>query len=153
MFGPWYAKSGLRFRCTRCGACCRRPGTVSLTAAEADRIAARIVGEGATASSLAGELWLENVDGSWLIDVPDDAACPLLGPTGCTVHDIKPMQCATYPFWPEIVKSRRTWREEAPWCEGIRDDGDVYDAPAIADLLAESARTREGDGEGGAGAS
>ena len=143
MFRRWYEKDGLRFRCTQCGACCRRPGTVHLTRAEGDRIAERIVGLGATADTLAGEMWLESADGSLVIDVPDDAACPLLGAAGCTVHDIKPMQCATYPFWPEIVRSRRAWRDEKPWCEGIRDDGDVYDRAAIADLLAEGARTRE----------
>lgn len=141
---PWYARDGLRFRCTACGACCRRPGEVHLSVEEANRIAARILGDDASAASLLGELWVETPEGGLRIDVDDGEACPLLGEDDrCSVHDIKPLQCATYPFWNEVVASRWTWRREAFACEGIRDDGDRYAASAVADLVAGHGRTRD----------
>jgi Fe-S-cluster containining protein len=147
----WYAETGVTFGCTRCGACCKRPGFVFLTPFEADRIAERLVGQGATAAALMGELWVEDEDGLLVIDVPERATCPLLGEDGCTVHDIKPMQCATYPFWPEIMKSRKAWKYEAKRCEGIHPgpvrpdastEADTYSGEAVDAILAMRARTR-----------
>ncbi len=117
-----------------------------LSVEEGDRIAARIVGDGATAAALLGELWVETPEGTLRIDVEDGDACPLLGDDErCSVHDIKPLQCASYPFWSEVVASRWTWRREAFACEGIRDDGDLYAGSAVADLVAGHGRTRGDD--------
>ena len=92
----WFEEEGLRFRCTQCGDCCKRPGFVFLTPFDAHRIAKRLLGEEAVAESLAGELWVQEADGTFRIDVTVDAVCPLLGEEGaCKVHDIKPIQCAT----------------------------------------------------------
>lgn len=41
------------------------------------------------------------------------------GLTRCTVHRERPTQCRTWPFWPENLKSRRTWRQAGRNCEGI----------------------------------
>lgn len=142
---PWYARHGLKFRCTLCGECCRRPGTVHMTKSEGTTIAGRLEGPGATWESLLGELWVEDLDGSLKVDVPDDQACPLLGDDGqCVVHDVKPMQCATYPFWPEILQHKKEWKAERKYCEGIdAARADRYSAEEIADLLMDQARTRE----------
>ena len=146
---PWFDK-GLRFRCTACGECCKRPGFVSLTPLEGHRIAKRILGDDATAQSLMGRLWELDPDGTLRIDVGDNAPCPLLGDDDqCTVHDIKPMQCATYPFWPEIVGNEASWLLEQQFCEGVAQ-GDSYTIPEIQDLLRECGRTRaEGGPEKG----
>jgi len=32
---------------------------------------------------------------------------------------VRPQQCRTYPFWPEIVETRGAWQEEARRCEGM----------------------------------
>jgi Fe-S-cluster containining protein len=138
----WYARSGLRFACTRCGACCKRPGFVYLTRVEGDRIAERLQGPDANADTLLGELWVEDEDGLLVIDVPEEAACPLLGPNGCTVHDIKPMQCASYPFWPEILGSERKWKAEKKYCEGINDAAETYSADDVLSILSLRRRTR-----------
>lgn len=44
---------------------------------------------------------------------------PESGMTRCSVHRERPMQCRTWPFWPENLKSARTWRTAARECEGI----------------------------------
>lgn len=137
---PWYVRrGGLKFRCTQCGLCCKQPGFVAVTREEAAKIAPR-VREGATVKSLEGVLWnWDDQQGAWMIDVPEGSACPLLGEQGCTVHDIKPEQCATYPFWSENIASLIDWAEEGKRCEGIRDDGDLY-TPELIDVILQGKR-------------
>jgi uncharacterized protein len=38
---------------------------------------------------------------------------------GCTIHAVNPVQCRLYPFWPELVESRKEWTAEARRCPGI----------------------------------
>jgi Fe-S-cluster containining protein len=140
----WVPTEGLAFRCTGCGECCRRPGWVLLTRLEADRIAERLAGEGATAETLLGELWLQEADDLFAINVGEKEPCALLDPQGrCTVHDIKPMQCATYPFWPEILGKRRAWTYEKRRCEGIEHiESERYTAADIVEICRMRATTR-----------
>ncbi|MFT6398517.1 MAG: Fe-S-cluster containining protein [Bradymonadia bacterium] len=53
----------------------------------------------------------------------------------CSVHEFKPLQCKTYPFWPEVLHSPRSWKAEQKYCEGISEDGDHYDLLGIARIL------------------
>lgn len=140
----WYAlRGGLNFRCTQCGKCCKAPGYVVVLPEEADAIAARYR-PGANAFDLVGELWnWELAFNAWLIEVDDGESCPLLGPEGCTVHDVKPRQCATYPFWPENIESPTTWGEEGIRCEGIDPDGDLYTPDLIALISGDRELTKE----------
>jgi uncharacterized protein len=139
----WYHRRGLRFACTKCNRCCERAGDVLFQASEAAAVAERLLGPGASASVLEGTLWSAEYDGSWRIEVPEGGGCALLGPSGCSVHDIKPVQCATYPFWPEILANRHLWRYEARACEGISEDGHWYDGPRIDAILSARSRTQE----------
>ncbi len=41
------------------------------------------------------------------------------GLSGCRVHQSRPQQCKTWPFWPSNLKSRRHWHKAGPNCEGI----------------------------------
>ena len=62
----------------------------------------------------------------------------------CGAYEVRPVQCATYPFWPSFLESRSAWAEEARvpddmpgrhWteedggCEGI-DHADAATVPA-----------------------
>lgn len=136
----WYEyRGGLNFRCTQCGKCCKTPGYVAVQPEEANAIAARYR-EGADAFDLAGDLWNWELGyNAWLIHVEEGESCPLLGPDGCTVHDIKPRQCATYPFWDEVLESPTAWAEESLRCEGIDPEGDIY-TPDLIDIIAREKR-------------
>lgn len=92
-------------------------------------------GEGATPEAFAGELWLESADGEFVASVPRGGACPFLRDRRCSIHAIRPSQCRTYPFWPEILESRGSWEVERRYCEGMSDDGDFYDLRVIARVL------------------
>ena len=37
----------------------------------------------------------------------------------CSVFAARPEQCRTYPFWPEITRSKRAWNAEAKQCPGM----------------------------------
>lgn len=37
----------------------------------------------------------------------------------CSIYEVRPTQCRTYPYWPSVMESQKTWNEEKPLCEGI----------------------------------
>ena len=51
--------------------------------------------------------------------MPRHAQCEFLAEGGCSIHAVKPTQCRTFPFWPELVETRRAWHETGAWCPGI----------------------------------
>ena len=38
----------------------------------------------------------------------------------CKIHRAKPVQCRTYPFWPEFLASPFEWKAEGARCRGDR---------------------------------
>ncbi|WP_422480607.1 YkgJ family cysteine cluster protein [Pleomorphochaeta sp. DL1XJH-081] len=49
----------------------------------------------------------------------DNHDCVFLASHGCSVYEVRPVQCATYPFWNTIIQDRQSWEREASWCPGI----------------------------------
>lgn len=41
------------------------------------------------------------------------------GKTWCVAHQSRPLQCRTWPFWPDNLRSQRSWKKAARECEGI----------------------------------
>lgn len=41
------------------------------------------------------------------------------GLTLCRAHGSRPTQCRTWPFWPENLRNRDSWRRAGENCEGI----------------------------------
>lgn len=140
----WYtAQGGVHFKCTQCGACCSREGSVLVYRDEAKRIAPRYR-PGAKPADLAGGLWTWNdFYDSWMIEIRKGGKCPFLINDKCTIHDIKPRQCATYPFWDEVVDTEETWREEALLCEGINNEEKLYPPDLIEMIKREQQSTYE----------
>ena len=54
---------------------------------------------------------------------PRRSQCHFLTAGGCSVHPVKPVQCRTYPFWPELVEDQAAWQAEAQRCPGIGKGG------------------------------
>ncbi len=51
---------------------------------------------------------------SWMCLKRTNGACIFLTPSGsCSIYDVRPVQCSTYPFWPSLLKSKETWNEES----------------------------------------
>lgn len=112
---PLLNRRSFRFECTRCGACCRRPGFVYLGEREPERIAEHLR---LPLEQFERRFLSRHEDGSWMIEV-GEGGCPLLDGDLCSVDAVKPGQCRAYPFWEELVHDRRAWRKEAAFCEGI----------------------------------
>ena len=101
-------------------------------------------------AAISGTPLADKADSIWrasgadeVIDVPADQACPLLGPEGCTIQAVKPAQCRTYPFWPELLQSRGAWESEKGRCEGIDLGPNHYAYADIFELLSGRKDTRE----------
>lgn len=122
---PWY-KEGLSFECTQCGACCTgSPGYVWISDEEIEDMASFL--------QLTIEQFIKKYTRSIygrraLLEHPKTYDCVFLKDNTCTLYTSRPKQCRTYPWWPEIVASKKAWLEEAKRCEGINRK----DAPTVA---------------------
>jgi len=51
--------------------------------------------------------------------MPHEGRCHFLRDYGCSIHPAKPTQCRIFPFWPELVQSKREWNKTAGYCPGM----------------------------------
>ncbi len=114
----YYRTGSLRFECTGCGACCSGVGDrhVFLAPGEARAIAGEL---GITLAWFRRRYLTRTADGDPVLRMRGGACTFLRADGRCAVYAARPLQCRTYPFWPEVVNSRRAWRREAARCEGI----------------------------------
>ncbi|MBC7927226.1 MAG: YkgJ family cysteine cluster protein [Bryobacteraceae bacterium] len=112
---------GFRFECQPgCVKCCDRRGYVYITENDLLRIAAFL---GMTPAAFEAK-YVYRTTRQIRLRKPRHSECHFLrtdvtGRGGCDVHSVKPVQCRTYPFWPELVESRDLWELEACKCPGI----------------------------------
>ncbi|MBN1808762.1 MAG: YkgJ family cysteine cluster protein [Planctomycetes bacterium] len=133
---PWY-KDGLRFSCKQCGACCSgKPGYVWVNDAEITGIAARL---GLSREDFRDK-YLKLTYRGYSLTEKANYDCILLENGKCLVYDIRPRQCRTWPFWPENLRSRGHWDEEARGCPGM-NEGMHFPLSEIEDILAGRSET------------
>jgi Fe-S-cluster containining protein len=111
----YFFDAGIRFQCERCGACCTgEPGTIFVTRDEIVSLAAHV--------NLAVDdfirRYLYPFEDSYSIGEHADGRC-LFFENGCTVYDLRPHQCRTFPFWFSNLRSESRWREIRKECPGI----------------------------------
>jgi Fe-S-cluster containining protein len=115
----FFERQTLHFSCTACGKCCATAGEyyVFLAAGEAEAIRAQL----GLSSSWFRRRYLARLEtGELVLAAGKDERCVFLDSNGrCSIYPVRPLQCRTYPFWPELVGSRRAWQREAVRCEGI----------------------------------
>ncbi|HXE62301.1 MAG TPA: YkgJ family cysteine cluster protein [Bryobacteraceae bacterium] len=106
----------LRFECqSGCIKCCEQQGFVYLTEDDLTRLAAFV-----KMSPRAFERrYVYRTKHLRRLRVPRHAQCIFLKSDGCSVHPAKPLQCRTFPFWPELVDDKREWLKTGHWCPGI----------------------------------
>ncbi len=138
MTGEWFdipdpdtGEVGLRFACTMCGNCCSGPpGYVLVSDAECDALAVRLgVGRAAFIDrytemtshgrSLVEREGLRGFDCVFL----DRERVP--GRAVCGVYEDRPAQCRSWPFWPQLLRSRDDWIRARGTCPGI-DTGRLH---------------------------
>jgi len=111
----------LQFQCQPgCIQCCDRHGFVYITEADLGRMAAFL---GITEAEFEAK-YVYRTAHQIRLRKPRASQCHFLkkndaGRGSCSVHPVKPVQCRTYPFWPELVEYRDVWQHEAKKCPGI----------------------------------
>lgn len=134
--GPWF-QTGLRFTCTRCGACCTGvPGYVWVTEEELERIAEYIGLDVAetrrrfTRTIRRRRTLTEQPNGDCVFYDRETRAC--------TIYPVRPVQCQTWPFWPNNVSTPQAWAETCQTCPGA-GRGRLY---TVEEILEASKKTR-----------
>lgn len=129
---PWFAE-GLRFECQRCGGCCRgEPGYVWVTGTDIERMAAAL---GLSPEQFARAHTRRVGLRRSLKELPG-GDCVMWGGArrGCIVYEVRPIQCKTFPFWPEHVRSQEAWDRLAAACPGL-NKGRRYSRSEVSDRL------------------
>ena len=131
---PWYA-DGLHFECQPdCAACCTNHDDYSyvyLDDGEDRRIAEHL------------ELTLRQFrktyttrDDGWIVLKMDQPDCPFLDGARCGIYPVRPVQCSTFPFWRENLRSPGAWKRLREFCPGI-GAGEEHSLPVIQTRLAQ----------------
>lgn len=138
---PWYV-DGLAFECTCCGNCCTGPeGAVWFDEAEGKAMAEHLGMEhkeflAAYARKINGHRSLRERETEHGFDCVflDRETEP--GKAFCSIYEVRPVQCRTWPFWPEVIRSRAAWdrtRKATP-CPGM-GKGQVISVEEIVSRL------------------
>ena len=150
---PWYAEDGLRFTCSQCGNCCSgSPGYVHFTNDEGTRMANRL---GISVQAFYDRYTFEQ-DGLILLkEIPSSSGldCILLdrdedGKGVCSVYADRPMQCKTWPFWPENLVTEAAWEDAkaSTPCAGM-NTGDHHNLDLISSISEQDAKATTQIGE------
>jgi Fe-S-cluster containining protein len=133
----WFARpdapeggKGLRFGCTMCGNCCSGPpGYVLVDDDECAALARRL---GLGVEDFIRQYTNVMSEGRSLNERhgPSGYDCVFLdrqtvpGKAVCGVYEDRPKQCRSWPFWPSLLASRRSWEAARRTCPGI-DRGEL----------------------------
>ena len=112
---PWY-RDGLAFTCTQCGSCCTgAPGFVWVDEAEIAQLAAF---RGESLTEFGGRFLRQVGDRISLIEHRNGDCVFWDRRRGCTVYEARPVQCRTWPFWPDNIASPEDWEDVVRVCPG-----------------------------------
>lgn len=130
----WY-KNGLKFKCTECGKCCTgAPGYVWITESEMSAMAAALN----ISLDLFRKKYVRLKDNRYaLIEKKNGSQydCIFLKDKKCQVYTSRPIQCRTYPWWKENLKTEESWRKAAEDCEGIDEEAPLIPFSEIEKLV------------------
>ncbi len=138
---PWYAE-GLKFTCTQCGNCCTGgPGYVWISKGEIALLAEHLK---ITPADVVAK-YCRKIDGKFSLkerrspaglydciflkemSVPkqgDDKVVQTI--RACSVYSVRPLQCRTWPFWPENLSNEQAWNHAAKRCHGMNTPGRTF---------------------------
>jgi len=135
----FYITTPIRFKCTQCSQCCYG-GKYAYVRANDDEIKAIVDYLQIDKNQFTEKYLIKLVDHGYGIKMKTSQTARLTGKKGhcmllnnkgkCSVYPVRPIQCRTYPFWPEILSSEQYWNDEVTRCEGI-NQGEVIDVDYI----------------------
>jgi len=135
----WYA-DGLQFTCSQCGNCCTGgPGYVWISEEEIRRLAGhlqlstqqvrdrycRTIGERISLNEICTPQGMYDC-----VFLKED---PVRGRKTCSIYPVRPLQCRTWPFWPENLADRARWDRAALRCHGM-NHGRKFTLPQLESI-------------------
>lgn len=127
--GCWYS-DGLRFKCQRCGKCCRgEPGYIWVSVEEIKKIAKYL---GISLDEF-GRKYLKKVDSRYSLVEFANGDCVMYN-DGCKIYPVRPCQCATFPFWQRNLRTPGAWEKVMQLCPGV-SNGPLYSQKEIQNIV------------------
>lgn len=128
---PWY-RDGLAFECTQCGKCCTgEPGFVWVNKEEISAIAA-FLGE---PRDVVEKVYSYATPRGRSLREKNHGDCVFFeAGKGCTIYDVRPRQCRTWPFWESNLRTPRDWERTCRICPGS-GKGNLISAEEITQRL------------------
>jgi Fe-S-cluster containining protein len=127
---PYFFDKAIRFECRQCGICCTgSPGTVYADSSDVLRIAEFLN----IPSPVFIQDYLYPFRNSYSIKEDAEGRC-LFFNEGCTIYPVRPLQCKTFPFWFENLRSEQRWQRICSECPGI-GDGTLYSKEQILEIV------------------
>lgn len=131
----WF-EGGLRFQCEQCGKCCG-PGALRMYEAEVRGIATYLRLDFEHVVELYG---LKKIGD--LYETVATEHCIFQRGKKCSIYPIRPVQCRTFPFWPENMLGADEWEGLANYCPGI-NAGQLYGEDDILNARNEMMQLRD----------
>ena len=127
-----FYKNGIRFKCQGTGRCCKSEkvdGYVYLTLEDRRKVANHL---GLSTQKFTKRYVTKTNNKFHFKQI--NPHCPFLEQNHCSIYDARPIQCRTWPFWPENMK-KHTWEKEVKKvCSGI-GKGKLYTMYEINEIL------------------
>jgi Fe-S-cluster containining protein len=135
----WYAQ-GLQFTCSQCGNCCTGgPGFVWISDEEIRRLAEHLK----LSAKQVLDRYCRKFDGrislnetrtpQGMYDCVFLKEDPERGRKTCSIYPVRPLQCRTWPFWPENLADRARWDRAALRCHGM-NHGRKFTLPQLQSI-------------------
>ena len=128
----WWSE-GVRFECQGSGQCCvsrGQYGYVYLTLEDRQNMGRLMK----ITTSKFTRTYCAKTDGVYHVKDGPTPDCRFLKNNRCEVYQARPMQCRTWPFWPEVMAPKSWAKEVAAFCPGV-GKGKLVDAKTIRDTL------------------
>ena len=104
------------FTCHRCGNCCKGEGDVFISTPEAERIARYLH----ISVFDFHDTYTYKSGNRRILTAQKNQDCIFLEGDGCRIHSVKPDQCASWPYWPELLESSHGFEYGKSYCEGLK---------------------------------
>lgn len=128
-----FIKDGVQFQCQGSGNCCVSRGGYGYVYMNIEdrRRMAKVLGMPTRAFT---QKYCDQLEGIWKLKQGSTDDCIFLAKHRCSVYEGRPMQCRTWPFWPEVLKPKAWHGEVAAGCPGI-GKGKVWSREEVEEQL------------------
>lgn len=127
-----FYEKGVRFQCQCSGQCCKTGkdyGYVYLSSKDCKNIAKFI---GTSIKQFTKKYVIKVSKAYRFRKITED--CAFLKDNRCSIYPVRPLQCRTWPFWPENMRKSGWIKKAVGFCPGI-GKGKLYTAREIDKIL------------------